>query len=228
MKSTDKHCAGTFEAPSVWSVAENNNIRQGNHAAYTAANIRRRRNRANHSHINTLQFVGRYMVLPGLVAYVLMNYIVIHGVVISGSMAPTSMAGDVYFGVRLVDKDNLQRGDLVLFFVEDGSVFYKRIIGIPGDDIAFSPDGYVLINNTPLDESEYLPEGTLTFAPNRTTYSVPEGTYFVMGDNRGNSLDSRYWSYPFVDADDVVGIPLVAGRLPVISDVLAWLCELNR
>lgn len=88
-----------------------------------------------------------------------------------------------------------QRGDVVVFTppVSDDE-FIKRIIALPGEQIMIK-EGHVYINDIPLSEP-YLGD-TLTeegsFLGEGVAYTVPAGQFFVMGDNRGNSSDSRYW-----------------------------------
>ncbi len=100
--------------------------------------------------------------------------------------------------------------------------FIKRIIGLPGDRVAMR-DGVVMINGEPLPEAPtteggYLSERDLTdFGPVR----VPQGHYFMMGDNRPNSSDSRFPSLGTIPAEQVVGRAFVLiwplGRLDTLS-----------
>ncbi len=85
-----------------------------------------------------------------------------------------------------------ERGDVIVFkFPLDPSQFYiKRVIGLPGETVAIK-DGQVLINGEYLDESVYLPEGT--FTPGEMEITLEAGEYFVLGDNRNASSDSRQW-----------------------------------
>ncbi|WP_169252679.1 signal peptidase I [Brevibacterium sp. 'Marine'] len=89
---------------------------------------------------------------------------------------------------------------------DSGNQLIKRVIGVGGDTIkCCDAEGRLLVNGEPIDES-YLDAGT---APSEVEFevTVPEGHYWVMGDNRGNSADSRYHmdTDPYVAEEDVVG-----------------------
>lgn len=92
---------------------------------------------------------------------------------------------------------NPERGDVVVFMppISTTDEFIKRVIGLPGERI-FLKDGHVYINDKLLIEP-YLKDNVMTiggpFLSDETEYQVPSGQYFVMGDNRPNSSDSRYW-----------------------------------
>lgn len=96
-----------------------------------------------------------------------------------------------------------KRGDIVVFAnpeEADGDDYIKRIIGLPGETVE-GHDGEVYINGQPLEENylrEYM-EGS--FGP----YEIPEGYYWMMGDNRNESGDSRYWDDKFVPRKDIRG-----------------------
>lgn len=121
----------------------------------------------------------------------------------SGSMENTIMVGDRVVAARLsyVFGDP-KRGDIIVFpFPDDESVdFIKRIIGLPGDTIE-GRDGLVYINGEPLEEPYVMDKLDSDFGP----YVVPEDSYFMMGDNRNNSEDSRYWENKFVKRDKIKG-----------------------
>ena len=140
------------------------------------------------------------------VARFLKNFIIINATVPTGSMENTIMPGDDLLGLRTayLFKDP-QRGDIIIFkFPDDESQkFIKRIIGLPGDLVQIE-DGKVYINGstTSLEEPYLKEEWTRNTGP--FEFVVPEGCYFVMGDNRNDSLDSRYWDNPFVTEDEII------------------------
>ncbi len=92
---------------------------------------------------------------------------------------------------------NPQRGDVVVFTppVSNTDEYIKRIIGLPEEKVMVK-GGHVYINDKLLKEP-YLADSVVTtggtFLPDDEEYTVPDGEYFVMGDNRPNSSDSRYW-----------------------------------
>lgn len=132
--------------------------------------------------------------------------VIINGYVPSESMEPTLMTGDISISYALAyAKKAPTRGDIIIFSSEEqthGDMYIKRVIGLPGDNIKFV-DGDVYINEELLVE-EYIPTDIHTTCW-RSIERVPEGTYFVMGDNREVSMDSRDWDNPFVAMDDIRG-----------------------
>ncbi len=140
-----------------------------------------------------------------IISFVLNNYVIVNAQVPTGSMESTVMTNDRVFAFRLSYLlEEQKRGDIVVFpFPDDESVNYlKRIIGLPGETIEII-DGKVYINNSkePLKE-DYLKETpTGTYGP----YEVPDDSYFMLGDNRNVSLDSRYWDNTYVKKDKIMG-----------------------
>ena len=137
--------------------------------------------------------------------YLLTEFIIINARIPTSSMEETIGVGDRIFGSRLAyKKSDPERFDIVIFkFPDDESKLYiKRVIGLPGDTVVIL-DGKVYINGSsePLDDS-FCPETPLgNFGP----YSVPEDSYFMLGDNRNYSADSRFWENTFVRRDKILG-----------------------
>jgi signal peptidase I len=130
------------------------------------------------------------------VAIVVKTFLIQAFYIPSGSMEPTLKPGDRVLVNKLsYDLHSIHRGDIVVFKrppseADDPTIkdLIKRVIGLPGDQIE-GRDGLVYINGQLLKEP-YLPRGTVTTSLPLMT--VPAGQYFVMGDNRGNSKDSRF------------------------------------
>ena len=148
----------------------------------------------------------------------------------SGSMHPTLIEKDRLFVEKLSKPfRELQRGDVIVFYPPDEPLkkdffsiisrltglmckdiaFIKRIIGMPGDkfEIKLEDDGYyVYINDKKLEEpyilskTDWMPCGDDMYCG---PFTVPEDNYFMMGDNRGNSQDSRFWG--FLPKNRVIG-----------------------
>ncbi len=133
----------------------------------------------------------------GASVYMVMQY----GYVVYGtSMAPSLVEGDL---VLAIPKSLPVTGDLVSFNNGD-RVLIKRAIGCPGDEISISQDGRVTLNGIELNESYALfTEGDAGDVSYPLT--VPEHFYFVMGDNRANSVDSRYSVLGMVSEQDING-----------------------
>lgn len=119
------------------------------------------------------------------------------------SMMPT-LQNNQYI---LVDKatyifSSPHRGDVIVFkWPKDPSEdFVKRIIGIPGDTVHIDANGQVTVDGTPINEP-YVNDLTNPYQPN--TWILGPDEYFVLGDNRGDSSDSRYWGP--VPRSDIIG-----------------------
>ena len=129
-------------------------------------------------------------------------------VVPTGSMLPTIQLQD-----RLVvDKisyrfSEVKRGDVVVFHPpssvdQSGTDWVKRVIGLPGDKVEIR-DGKVFINDKELTEPYELQKPNYSYGP----IVVAEGSYFVLGDNRNDSLDSHYWGV--LQKQNIVGKVLI-------------------
>ena len=141
-----------------------------------------------------------------IIALVLNNFIIANSRVPTGSMENTIMSKSRVIGSRLSYlTSDPERGDVVIFHFPDdptGKTYYvKRIIGLPGETVDIV-DGKVYIDgsDTPLDEPYLAEPMEGSWGP----YEVPEGSYFMMGDNRNNSLDARYWENQYVKKDKII------------------------
>ena len=132
--------------------------------------------------------------------------IIVNATVPTGSMENTIMTGDRVIALRLSYLfGKPERGDVAIFKYPDAPegetvLYVKRVIGLPGETVEII-DGEVYIDGEVLKE-DYIRETTEgDWGP----YEVPEGCYFMMGDNRNNSLDARYWENKYVEEDDMLG-----------------------
>ena len=147
------------------------------------------------------------LVITVVVCLVLKNYIIINASVPTGSMENTIMPGDNILGYRLTYLlEEPERGDVIFFpFPDDESKKYvKRIIGLPGENI-YIRDGEIYINDslTPLEEPYLKEEWIVGTGP--FEFQVPEDSYLVLGDNRNNSDDARYWNNSYVMEEKIIG-----------------------
>lgn len=141
-----------------------------------------------------------------IVAALFIKYCLIINVdVPTGSMENTIMPGDRLIGNRLAYlKEGPQRGDIVVFHYPDNEkeLFVKRVIGLPGESVHIE-DAKVYIDGVELEEP-YLKE-EWTIATGTYDFEVPEDCYLMLGDNRNNSKDARYWENKYVNIDKILG-----------------------
>lgn len=167
------------------------------------------------------------ILLAVVIAFFIRTFVIQAYQIPSGSMKPTLLIGDhilvskFNYGVRLpIVRSSLipvgqpKRGDIVVFiYPEDRSKdFIKRLIGLPGDTIEIR-DKQIFINGLPWSDSHgvYVDSmvfpGTVQPRDNVGPVTVPNDSFFVMGDNRDESYDSRFWG--FVPRKDLLGKALV-------------------
>ena len=117
--------------------------------------------------------------------------------------------------IAVVDKSlEPQHGDIVSFRDPDSSkILIKRVIGLPGDVISFDGRGNIFRNGEQLQES-YLLQQQRTFAP-REQYTVPEGCFFAMGDNRESSADSRFKDTTYMQITSIYAKELFSFYAPI-------------
>lgn len=147
----------------------------------------------------------KILAAAAVIALVLNTCIIANSKVPTPSMENTIMAGDRVIGSRLSYRfGDPQRGDVIIFHWPDdeSTYFVKRIIGLPGDTVDIK-NGHVYLNgsDTPLEET-YIKE-PMNEEPDMH-FEVPDDCYFVMGDNRNNSVDARYWNNTYVRRDKII------------------------
>lgn len=119
------------------------------------------------------------------------------------------MVGDRVIGLRFAYWfSEPERGDIVIFRYPDNEekIYIKRVIGLPGETVEII-DGKVYIDGSeqPLQEDYVNGVPTGNYGP----YVVPENSYFMLGDNRGNSEDSRFWTNKFVKKEKILAKAVV-------------------
>lgn len=116
------------------------------------------------------------------------------------SMAPTLNDGEIIFSVKTKE---LSQGDIVAFYYNN-KVLVKRVIAGPSDLVNIDADGTVYVNDQLLEEP-YLSEKSMGEVDIELPYLVPDGRYFVLGDNRVTSADSRHTSVGCVSDEQIIG-----------------------
>lgn len=162
------------------------------------------------------------IILAVAIALFLKNCVIANAKVPTGSMLNTIQEGDRIIASRLAYlNDDPERYDIIIFKYPDdeSQYFVKRVIGLPGETVNIV-NGIVYVTKTDgttiqLDDSfvtNCVPVGN--FGP----YVVPEDSYFMLGDNRNNSEDSRYWENKYVKKDKIIGKVLFR-YYPTISSI---------
>ena len=145
------------------------------------------------------------IILAFTFAFLMNKFVYANAEVPTGSMIPIVQPGDRLIINRLSYLfEDPKRGDIVMFAYPDNEKknYLKRIIGLPGEKLEIR-EGLIYINDrkTPLSENYLNDEPNGDFGP----YNVPEGCYFMLGDNRDNSLDARKWKNKYVKKEKIVG-----------------------
>ena len=169
---------------------------------------RRRFRRLLRSTINTLIVVAA---IAALIATLVLPVLQIAGT----SMEPSLMDGDI---VVLVKTDKLETGDLCAFYYSN-KILIKRIIGIPGDYLWINDDGTVVLNGSEMEEP-YVSEKSLGECDIEFPYQVAENYYFMMGDHRETSIDSRSSVIGCIAEDQIIG-KIILKVWPL--EELAWI-----
>lgn len=151
---------------------------------------------------------GKSLVIAAIFALLIMRFVLFFAIVPTGSMIPTINEGDRFIVARFFTYFDSQRkgldyGDIVVFNHSDGEeskLLVKRVIGFAGDKIRID-NGVVYLNDEPLKEP-YVKNKDSFFMDEMI---VADGDIFVLGDNRINSYDCRFWTHKGVSLKDVVG-----------------------
>lgn len=123
----------------------------------------------------------------------------------SESMVPTIDPGDRILINRLAYRyGDVKRGDIIVFKApnDPGTDYVKRVVAVAGDTVEVKRGG-VIVNGEPQIENFTNPESI--DVSNFTMQTVPEGNVFVMGDNRTNSQDGRFWKPPWLPVENIIG-----------------------
>lgn len=134
--------------------------------------------------------------------------------VTSGSMENTIMTNERLFGYKYAYKNNLpKRGDIIVFRLPDDpeEKYIKRVIGIAGDKIEFTvvqndqnANIVKVVRNGEILDEDYIREDMTSFEDVGMVFEVPDDCVFVLGDNRNQSFDARYWDEHYVSRDKII------------------------
>lgn len=156
-------------------------------------------NRLKNEIIEWIKYIGFAVIL----AVIIRSFVFMTVKVPTGSMYPTIVEGDVLIVNRLAYRfGNPERGDIVVFRYPDNPKEYyvKRLIGLGGERVEIS-GGRVYIDGDAIEEGYLSEEMEGAFGP----FDVPEQHFFMLGDNRNNSGDSRFWLNKYVSRQQIIG-----------------------
>ena len=144
-------------------------------------------------------------------------YFIGHPVMVVGSsMKPTYKGGEILFTKVDFTKEDVKRGSVIVF-KHNGKSYIKRVVALPGETVEIK-DRTVYINGEALKE-DYISKGNWIKKGQEGKWIIPEGQYFMMGDNRDNSTDSRAWGT--IEKKDIVAKAFLRYRFwkPLIKGI---------
>ena len=151
---------------------------------------------------STVLWFSLFMAIGFISMWVFTSFVVKFMVVPTSSMAPTIPANTFIVVDRLAYRETgPERGDIVVVWSDELHKYLcKRVIGLPGETVKVT-NGHVYINGSILNETYVSSEDEQDYG----TFHVPENEYFLLGDNRKHSNDSRKWEEPFLLRENIVG-----------------------
>jgi len=170
--------------------------------------ITKKENVINDEPLKRIKRFSLFRFLFSIISFVIVILVLTQGLLLfsyvsSASMMPTLAVGDIIIFNRLAYvKESPQVGDIICFTTEESSSYIcKRILGVPGDEITFE-NGYLVINGVKCIENYVMDDSETNSS---VSYTVPEDCYFVLGDNRENSIDSRFFKSAYIPIENIEG-----------------------
>lgn len=127
----------------------------------------------------------------------------------SNSMSPTIDLGDTLIVSRLNSRSIITKGDIIVFYSEELSkTLIKRVVALPGDTVYIDETFNLIVNGKNITKSSnfnFSGEYKYCIVRENSKFIVPNGSYFVIGDNLNNSFDSRFWNEKFIPREVIIG-----------------------
>ena len=150
-----------------------------------------------------------FLLIVLVITYFLTEYVVVRTAVHNHSMEPTLLSGDVLLTDKITYRiREPKRKEIILFINEnDGEELVKRVIGLPGETVRIA-GGKIFINGEALEDIDGL-DGPFDAGDAASDFVLKEDEYFVLGDNRKESIDSRSEQVGAVKRDAIIGKTLI-------------------
>lgn len=141
-------------------------------------------------------------IVAAIIIATLIKELIFYQIVVpSTSMYPTIKVGDRIIVTKVYEKENLKRGDIIVFKSDElKERLIKRLIGLPGDEVVVKNNGQIFINGSKIKEPYVVYPEALA-----KKFKVPKNKYLFFGDNRANSFDARRWENPYIDSENIQG-----------------------